>query len=93
MIWTASRICRSEVPKGSPCQSPTIVRLERPSPRATRPGAMWPRLAAETPRTTGVRVWTGTTAEPTWIRSVWLAISVIRLIASYPEDSPSHAVW
>src|SRR2546426_6063 len=64
MIWTASRICRSEFPKGSPCQSETIVRLERPSPRATRPGATWPRLAAETPRTTGVRGWTGVTAGP-----------------------------
>ena len=79
---TASRICWMAGANVSPCQSPTMTRLESPMPSTTRPGARWLRVAAVWPRTTGVRVWTGRTAEPTWSRSVWPAIVVMRLIAS-----------
>ena len=57
-------------------------RLLSPSPRRTRSFEQWFRLAAVRPRTTGVRVWTGTTAEPTWRRSVDRAMSVISVTPS-----------
>ena len=82
MMRAASRICWSDGENARPCQSATMVLLESPRPSPTRPGAKWLRLAALMPRTTGVRVCTGRTAEPTWIGSVWLAISVMTLIAS-----------
>jgi hypothetical protein len=82
MICTASRICWIAGAKGSPCQSLTMTRLESPIPSTTRSGAMWLSVAALWPRTTGVRVWTGTTAEPTCNRSVWVAIIVMSVIAS-----------
>ena len=82
MICTASRICWSEGANGSPCQSPTMTLLESPMPSTTRPGATWLSVAAVCPSTTGVRVWTGKTAEPTWSRSVAPAIVAMSVIAS-----------
>jgi hypothetical protein len=82
MICTASRICWMDGANVSPCQSPTMTRLESPIPSTTRSGAMWLSVAAVWPSTTGVRVCTGTTAEPTCRRAVWVAIIVMSVIAS-----------
>src|SRR5207244_7460777 len=46
----------------------------------TRPGATWPRLAAETPRTTGVRIHVGSAVIPVQARTpVVLGVSAASL--------------
>jgi hypothetical protein len=81
MTCTASRICCTEGAKVSPCQSPTMTLLEsrcRAEP-AGRQMVERRRALAEDHRRSCC---TGTTAEPTWSRSVWLAIVAISVIAS-----------
>ena len=82
MIWTASRICVSAAEYFRPCHCSTMIRLDSPMPSATRPGARWPSVAALMPSSVGVRVCTGTTAEPTFSRVLRARIVAMTAMAS-----------
>lgn len=69
-----------------------MIRLDTPSPSDTRPGATCASVAADMPRMIGLRVWIGMTPLATPIRCVWLAMSVMSVIASPLAVSPSQAV-
>jgi hypothetical protein len=68
----------------------TITSDDEPTPRANRPGASSAMVAACMASRPGPRVYTGTTAVPSWSFGAHAAASASGVNPSAPLDSPVH---
>ena len=91
-ISMKSRVVAKGFVKFRPCQSPTTIGLEAPSPAAIRPGAIEDRVAKPIAARTGDLVVVGMIPEASRTRLVRAAIIPRVAITSAPEISPHTTV-
>ena len=90
---TNSRVNATAGGSVRPCHSSTVVRLPRPSPARTRPGASEARLAKPIASSGSERVVIGTMPVPTRARVSEALTAASSANTSGPETSPASTVW